>query len=84
MTRSHRFLLVTLVGAVTAALIVALLAMAGLQLRVVSALPLALTAPVIQLLDDQLVTRQTKPVATLAQGVMSGVVAWIVFGWVAR
>jgi hypothetical protein len=83
-TPRRRFLLVTLVGAAAAGLLVALLWMAGVEGRLAVALSLALTTPSMHLLDNRLAKRRTQPVIPLAQAVLSGVVAWIVLGWVAR
>ena len=84
MSPRHRFLLVTLVGAAACALMVALLSFAGVTGRLAVAIPLAVTTASMHLLDTRLANRRPQTTTTVAQGVLSGVVAWVVLGWLAK
>jgi hypothetical protein len=84
MTSRQRFLVIATVGAGAAALLIALLSIAGVEGRLAVALCLALTTPSMHLLDNRLTKRKTPLGVPVAQGILSGVVAWTVLGWIAK
>jgi len=83
-TSLPRFLLVALVGSAIAGLMVAVFWWAGVEGRLAVALALALSTSSMHLLDNRLAKRRTQPFTPVAHAVLSGLVVWVVLGWVAR
>ena len=81
-SQRRRFFMVLAVGAVCNALLVTVVWALGVRGPLGVAVPLALTTPLMHLLDSRLAQQARLPVGpAVAHGLLGGATAWITLNW---